>query len=639
MTDTTESALAQEFFNAPALYPTPVPLRQAAATAHQVQHPPGSSPWWLARLDAAMDRRNTRMERLRSYYQGTNDTWHLAAESHRNTFGQRFRGLRANLAQPVVEIPEQRMSVIGIDIAGDALASDRAWSFWQANQLDALSSEAHLEVLSVGECPVIVGAGANGPVITIEDPLQVIVETDPIERRTIRAALKRWADEDGRVTAVLYLPDQIEWWTAEPPKPGMPREWQQLADRVQQNPWGEVPIVTLRNRRSRAEHEGVLELLDLYAATLYNMATAAHHLAYRQRFATGISDDSRDEDPDTAAEGRARAKAGPDQIVTSEDPQTTFGSFEASDLGPFIQQLDSIRGDIGTVTHTPHRLLFPPPTSVPPTGESVRFQDYPLTAKVRRISRSVGDGWEDVIRLAFRVAGDRVNGARMDMETVWAEPELYAESVHIDALSKKSAMGVPDVQLWREMGYTPQQIRQWEASSAAFGDYVSPDEIASLIEQVKAGLRTSDEARAVLKLPPMEWSDDLTRDEIASIIEQVKAGLLTEAEARELMKRPPIEWGDDLTPDEINAMVTQVKEGLLTIEEARASLGRAPVEWPEDLSEKVDQVDKLVKNGFDPADVLDRLGLPPIKHLGLPPTSIQKPTDAVGADPAEEQSR
>lgn len=463
MTDTTGSALAREFFKAPATYPTPIPLRPDTGATAPVEHPTGSSPWWLARLDARMDRRNTRMARLRSYYDGTVSTWHLAAESHRATFGQRFRDLRANLALPVVEIPEQRMSVIGLDLEGDPDGSDRAWSFWQANQLDALSSEAHLEVLSVGECPVIVGAGANGPVITIEDPLQVIVETHPVDRRVRLAGMKRWVDDDGLTTAILYLPDRIEWWrTEEKPEPGRAPRWIQLDALTRRNPMAEVPIITIRNRRGRAEHEGVLELLDLYFATLYNMATAAHHLAYRQRFATGIADDNADEDQD-GTEGRARPKAGPDQIMTSEDPDTTFGSFEASDLVPFIRQLDALRGDIGTVTHTPHRLLFPPPTSVPPTGESVRFQDHPLTAKVRRIMTTVGDGWEEVIRLAFRVDGDPVRGTRMDLETVWADPELQSEAVHVDALSKMQAMGVPQEELWRRLGATPQQIRRWKA--------------------------------------------------------------------------------------------------------------------------------------------------------------------------------
>lgn len=461
----TNARVAEEFFQAPAIYPVPIPMETHGPGVSGSEYPPQSSPWWLHRLLGAMERRNVRLARLRSYYDGTNQTWHLAAESHRNTFGTRFQNLRSNLAQPVVEIPEQRMSVIGVDLEGDEAGSDEAWRIWQANRLDAASSEAHLHVLSVGECPVIVGPGDGAPVITVEDPMQVYVETGWVERRRRLAGIKQWVDDEGRRTAVLYLPDRIEWWRTEArDEPGRPPRWRQIEGLTRRNPFGEVPIVTLRNRRGRAEHEGILELLDLYFATLYNMATAAHHLAYRQRYATGVVSASEDRDEETGEVARARAQSGPDQILTSDDPESKFGTLEASDLAPFIRQLDAIRGDIGTVTHTPHRLLFPPPTSVPPTGESVRFQDYPLTAKIRRIENEVGDGWEDVLRLAFRVSGDAARGTRMDMETVWADPELQAESVHVDALSKMAAMGVPMEELWRRLGATPQQIRRWKAA-------------------------------------------------------------------------------------------------------------------------------------------------------------------------------
>ncbi len=56
-----------------------------------------------------------------------------------------------------------------------------------------------------------------------------------------------------------------------------------------------------------------------------------------------------------------------------------------------------------------------------------------------------------------------------------------------------------------------------------------------------------------------------------------------------------------------------------------------PIQWPEDFSEKVKQAADLIDAGFDPADVMRTLGLPPIKHLGLPPITVQKAADA---DPA-----
>jgi hypothetical protein len=436
--------------------------------------PVGSSPWWIGRLHHELRDRNVRLARLRGYYEGTNETWRFANEAHRETFGTRFQNLRANYARPIVEIPAQRMAVVAISLGTDDAGSDEAWRIWQANRLDARSLTAHLDVLSVGECPVLVGPNAadpRTPIISVEDPLQVIVERDPADPSRIVAGLKLW-EKDERHMAVLYLPDRIEWWEAAKPQAGKPLEWSQVPDKVQQNPWGVVPIAVLHNApECRAEHEDVLDQLDLYAKTLYDMATASDYMASPQRWATGvtIADEGRptDDQGDPTGSDAPAFQGGPNRVWTSEDPDSTFGQLPAADLTAFVRQLEAYRSDMATITHTPHRLLIPPPSSVPPSGESVRLSDAPLTAKVEWKITAIGNGWEDVMRLAFLVAGDRVRAAAMDMEALWKDPELRTEVEHVDALSKMAAMGVPQEEIWRRMGATPQQIRRWKAMQPA----------------------------------------------------------------------------------------------------------------------------------------------------------------------------
>lgn len=442
------------------------PLGQPLASA-----PRGSSEWWLARLLAAMRARNPRLQRMRDYYRGENETYQFASRTHRDTFGQAFRGLKANLAKPVVEAPEQRLRVIGLTFWDDDAGSEIAWDIWLQNQLEARSSEAHLEVLSTGICPIIVSpwrtAAPGIPLVTVEDPLSVVVEHDPADSRTRLAAMKAWLDDDGRRTAILYLPDRIEWWRTAEPTRDVPPTWLPVEGEGGANPLGVVPVVELRNAPAgRAEHEGVLHQLDQYAKTLYDMATAAHFSAYRQRWATGVEQGEEgtavDAEGNPIASPPAGSAAGPDTAVTTESPDARFGSFDVSDLVPFIRVLETHRSDIATISFTPHRLLVPPPTSVPPSGESVRLSDHPLTTKVERKQVTIGNGWETVIRLAFLARGDEVRARRMDLEAEWADPELHTESEHMDALTKAQAMGVPQEWLWRQMGATPQQISRWK---------------------------------------------------------------------------------------------------------------------------------------------------------------------------------
>lgn len=440
-------------------------------------YPSESSEWWLQRLLKAISVRNVRLEQLRAYYRGENATWHLADRAHRDTFGDRFKNLRANFAQPIVEIPEQRMKVIGMTFWDDEDGSDRAWDIWLENQLEALSSDAHLEALSTGICPVLVDPWrtvvGTTPLITVEDPLQVIVEHDPADSRVRRAALKRWTDDDGRRVATLYLPDRIEWWRTEAElEPGRAPRWEQMPDEGGANPLGAVPMVELRNApRARGEHEGVLDELDRYAAVLYNMATAGHYMAYPQRWAAGIDAPAEGvelgEDGEPLTSEPAVAESGPDTTITAESPDARFGDFTATDLSGFINQLRDLRSDMATISHTPHRLMVPPPTSVPPSGESVRLADAPLTQKIERKFTTLGNGWETVMRLAFLAMGDEVRARRMDLETEWADPELRTESEHMDALSKMQALGVPQEIIWRRLGATPQQIRRWRAMAPA----------------------------------------------------------------------------------------------------------------------------------------------------------------------------
>lgn len=465
--------LADVFFK-PIEQPS-ITIRPDAVTRPSTDFPEGSSEWWLSRLHQRMRERNIRLERLRSYYEGTNDTWRFANEAHKETFGQQFKDLRANYARTVVRTPAQRMAVIAIVLSGDDAGSDEAWRIWQENRLDARSLNAHLNVLSVGECPVIVGPNASDPrtpIITVEDPLQVIVEADPLQPNRTLAAMKLWESPTGDRTAVLYLPDRVEWWAADAPKVGQPLVWQPIPDKLQQNPWGVVPVVVLENAPARmAEHEDILGQLDMCAKTLYDMVTASDYLAAPQRTATGVTaaDEGQplDDDGNPTTTDAAGLRSGPNRVWMAEDPDAEFGQLPGSDLMAFIRQLESHRSDIATITDTPHRMLVPPPTSVPPSGESVRLSDFPLTAKVGWKLTSIGDGWEQVIRLAFLIGGDRARAARMDLEVLWKDPELRTEVEHVDALSKLAAMGVPQEELWRRAGASPQEIRRWRAMAPA----------------------------------------------------------------------------------------------------------------------------------------------------------------------------
>jgi hypothetical protein len=52
-------------------------------------------------------------------------------------------------------------------------------------------------------------------------------------------------------------------------------------------------------------------------------------------------------------------------------------------------------------------------------------------------------------------------------EAAFRNPETKSESQHVDAVTKKKDLDVPHRQLWTELGYSQQQVLDWEAELAA----------------------------------------------------------------------------------------------------------------------------------------------------------------------------
>ena len=377
-------------------------------------------------------------------------------------------------AETTLKVHKKQVMISPPDEAGSVLA----WDMWGQNSLEATSSEAHLELLSTGICPVLVDpwrkVAPGIPLVTIEDPLGVYVEHDPADSRTRLAALKRWEDDDqDRSIVVLYLPDRIEWWrTVDKIEDGKAPTWQMMEGQGGPNPLQVVPMVELRNAPwARAEHEGIIDQLDQLSMALYRMVTAAHYTSYRQKWATGIDDEEEGVELDASGNPLtsppAAAKSGPDTVTTSANEQARFGSFEQGDMLSFIREIEMHQNLVATISSTPHRLLVAGSKSVPQTGEAIRLEDLPLTQKISRKFTTVGNGWETVTRLMFLAVGDQTRARRMDMEAWWADPEPHTLSELMDGLTKAQSFGVPQEEIWRRYGATPAQIREWKKLAAA----------------------------------------------------------------------------------------------------------------------------------------------------------------------------
>jgi len=459
--------------------------------ASQVESPG----WWLQRLGKKiLDERpdghdedgepTPGLDTLKKYSEGKPPLPHVPGVDPREA-REWMRDARTNWTSLVIDSPVERMGVDGFRFGKakggkSAKAADEdANRIWQENRMDADSDLVHYGALSQRRAFVLVEKGDDGrPVMTHETPRQVAVEHVQGSRRKLAAGLKMWRDDwTGSTRATLWTPDHVYDFTTKSETPTFTgraaslRSWDAFAlpnaaDGVSANELGEVPLVPFINRRNRrpegfAEHEDVLSIQNRINLSLINLIAAMKYGAFRQRWAAGLIVD---EDPVTGQ------KIQPFQLDirklwTTEDTETKFGEFAATDLVPYVRAVEAAVQDLAAISRTPPHYLIGAVVNV--SGDALKAAETGLVAKVRDRQRNFGDSWEEVMRMAFRVLGDEQRATAYDAETLWRDPESRSISELADAAVKKKAADVPWRQRMEDMGYTPAEIDRMEIDRAA----------------------------------------------------------------------------------------------------------------------------------------------------------------------------
>ncbi len=440
----------------------------------------GTPTWYLKRLSAKLDAKLPDVVRYDDYYSGKHKM-DFATPKFKEAFGLTFSEFSDNWCGVVIDAEVERMEVQGFRY-GDGGGDKKAWEIWQSNNLDALHVTAQLEGLVKGESYGLVWPDDDGqPIITIEDATECCVEyVGGTSRRVRSAALKRWIDDSGYVFATLYRPEAIYKFQSKRKVDTVggvvaPIQWEQREVENElwplPNPFNVVTVVPLPNKPRLlkggvSEISDAIPLQDAINKTITDMLVTSEFTAAPQRYAIGFK-------PPTDDNGNPLPVFEKliNRLWVSSNPDSKFGQFPQADLGGYVSVVELFVQHFASRTRTPpHYFAL---NGAFPSGDSIKSAETGLVAKSTRQMVVFGEGWEEIMRIAFLIKGDKKRSQEQATETIWKDPESRTESEHIDAVGKKVALlHWPIEQAWLDAGASPEQVERMKVQLREQADWL-----------------------------------------------------------------------------------------------------------------------------------------------------------------------
>jgi len=448
----------------------------------------------LAKLSQRLDRRADKCRVLERYYDGSSP---LPAAVVRANVTRAYRMLMPVAEAPwgslVVDSTLDRLEPSGIR-SGDKEVDRKAWGVWQDNKMDAESKLAHNAALIDGRANALVWRGDDDafPTISLDDASTMIVQYHEGSRRNRVAALRRWMDDDQVPSATLYRRDGIFKFRG--PKHSSGRAGTQWEPRIGPrdqgewplaNPFDTVPVVEVAiNRRlkpgsfpyARGEYENCTGLIDRINLLTFLGLVVAFYMGFPLRGTVGqkiirdVLRDDRGEPIIDEATGKPKEEAvAPFDASAAgffqlENKDAKIVQYEAADRKNLsvLAELDQL----STITKTP-RHYFPMEGGMSNlAADAIRASEGSLHAKVTGHKASLGEGWEDVHRLAGRMAKEPYELSPR-AELTWKDHESRSLAERADAASK-----LKDVVPWQvvaemALNATQEEIARWTAERGA----------------------------------------------------------------------------------------------------------------------------------------------------------------------------
>jgi hypothetical protein len=444
---------------------------------------------WLAGEELT---RQTNIQQARDYYAGEHAL--VLTDRQREFLGIKSGGRFAvNYCEAIVNAVAERLIVSGVKASNVALAA-WAWETWTANRMDGVQMDVHQAAIRDGETFVMVDwDGDQGRPRFTFHPRYVSSQAEgdsfgckafyPNDdyRQPMRYATKRWTEtvaEAGtgrqvtRQRLTVYYPDRIEKYVLAT----MHSEagWLPFADEDQgvwPIPWVDakgaplgIPVIHFKNPDLRSELWNAIPMQDALNKALLDLLAGQDVSGFRIFFARGFYATTDGNPPATT--GANYLRLAPGQIIGTTQTEAGFTPIDPPDLSQMLEVFWGLVQVLAQITDTPtSRFQL---TRQVQSADSQKESQAPLLAKGRNRQVSFGNAWEDVFSVARRLQnlyGTEQVDDQATMETTWLPLEPRDEAQHMASLAlKREKLSVPLSQIWKEAGYSPEDILEMQAS-------------------------------------------------------------------------------------------------------------------------------------------------------------------------------
>ncbi|MFJ6019787.1 phage portal protein [Nocardiopsis alba] len=383
-------------------------------------------------------------------------------ESEFQTLRQRAVG---NWLPLVVTAISQNLFGEGYKRPSDA-ESLSCWEHWTRNGLDSRQSMVYRAALTYGQSYVVVLPGSPSPVIRVHSPLvMTVVQDDPDAEwpdyaiRRVRKAQR--AGIDGVVWEIID--DTTVWTLFAPDGATEAAEFELLnyADHgfdvcpvsVFRNAWDDDPDVCFT---ALGEVEPLIPIQERINDTTLGLLIAQQYSAFRQKWASGI-------DIPRGSDGKPveTFEAAVNRIWMTASKDVRFGEFSQTDLGGYLESMDSAIKHMSAIAQVPPHYLLGGMVNI--SAEALAAAEAGLTRKVGERKTIFGEAWGRVMRLCAYLSGDYEAAEDREARFIWRDSEARSLAATADALGKlRQMLDVPAEALWEMIpGVTPFQRAEW----------------------------------------------------------------------------------------------------------------------------------------------------------------------------------